>query len=227
MNALLRRLGAETRYTLLSLPLSVVAFCLVVTGLSLGAGTLVVVLGLFVPALTLLMARGMAGVDRALAAEALERPLPVVGYRPAPAGAGPWRRLLAPLFCGQSWLDALGTLLRFPVAVATFAVTVAWWSVALAGLAFPLYSWTLPDTPGNIGLAELAGLGSGDAVEMAVNAGLGAFAAVTLPAVMRVLAHFTAAFGRALVLPRPAAPARPDAWVGPQGAPAPVFTATR
>ncbi|MDA0563385.1 sensor domain-containing protein [Streptomonospora sp. S1-112] len=229
MNALLRRLGADTRYTLLSLPLSVVAFCLLVTGLALGAGTLVVVLGLLVLALTLLVARGFAAVDRAMAAEALGLPLPAVAHRAAPAGAGAWRRLMAPLLCGQSWLDALGVLLRFPVAVATFCLAVAWWAVALAGLAFPLYSWALPDGPGVRGLAELTGLGSGEAVEMAVNVGLGAFAAVTLPALMRVLAHVTAGFGRALVLPSPAAApaARPVAWAGHPGTPAPDFTAAR
>ncbi|GAA1786079.1 sensor domain-containing protein [Streptomonospora arabica] len=196
MRTILRRLAADTRYTLLCLPLSIVGFVLVVTGLALGAGLLPIVAGLPVAALTLRAARGIAIVDRAWLTNVLASPPVPPGYRSPPAGAGAWSRLVDPLRCAQSWFDALGAVLRLPVAVAGFAVTVTWWSLALGGLLYPVYGPVTTRIPGNTTLAELIGLGAGYGPALALYFGIGAAAALTLPAVVRGAALLVAGVGQ-------------------------------
>ncbi|MDT0304037.1 sensor domain-containing protein [Streptomonospora wellingtoniae] len=196
MRTILRRLAADTRYTLLCLPLSVVGFVLVVAGLALGAGLLPVVLGLPVAAVTLRAARGIASVDRAWLTNVLVSPPAPPGYRSAPAGAGAWRRLTDPLRCAQSWFDALGAVLRLPVAVAGFAVAVTWWSLTLGGLLYPVYGPVTARIPGNTTLAELMGLGAGYGPALGICLGIGAAAALTLPAAVRCAALLVAGVGQ-------------------------------
>ncbi len=125
----LRQLAVDTGYALLALLLSVAAFVLVVSGLAAGAGLLVVWVGLAVLAATLLVARGFAGVERAWLPRVLGVPVPRTAYL-RPEG-GPVRRLLTPLRDPQTWLDALHALVRFPLAVLGFVVTVTFWSLGL------------------------------------------------------------------------------------------------
>ena len=88
MRTVLLRLAADTRYALLSFPLAIVGFVLVVTGLSLGAGLLVTVVGIPVAAVTLRAARGIAVTDRAWMANVLKNPPAPPRYYTAPADAG-------------------------------------------------------------------------------------------------------------------------------------------
>ena len=82
----LAQLGIDTGYVLLGFPIAIAAFVLVVTGLALGAGLLVIWVGVPVLALTLLAARGLATVERAQLPAVLERPR----ARPRlPAAPGP------------------------------------------------------------------------------------------------------------------------------------------
>ncbi|QBI51986.1 sensor domain-containing protein [Streptomonospora litoralis] len=196
MRTILLRLAADTRYTLLSLPMAVVGFVLVVTGLALGAGLLPIVVGLPVAATTLRVARGIAIADRAWLTQVLATPPAPPVYRSPPAGSGTWARLLTPLRCPQSWFDALGAVLRLPVAVAAFAVTLAWWAVALGGVLYPLYGPITSRIPGNTTLAELLGFGSGLGPAVALNAAIGVAAALALPAVVRGAALLVAGVGQ-------------------------------
>jgi hypothetical protein len=79
------------------LPLSIVTFVLVVTGLSVGVGTLIIWIGLPLLVLTLLVARGFAAVERRRIPAVLQRDLSSPVYRRARADAGPVRRLVEPL----------------------------------------------------------------------------------------------------------------------------------
>ncbi|MFB9251992.1 sensor histidine kinase [Sphaerisporangium melleum] len=199
MGFLLRRLGADTRYTLLGLPLAVLSFALLVTGLSAAAGTLPVLVGLPVLAVTLLVARGFAEVERRRLPEILARPIARPRYARAPRDAGWVRRTLHPLTTGQSWLDLLHGVLVFPLAIVTFVLTVTWWSVAAGTLLYPLYGWVLRRAPGNVGLAELIGLRGGFWAETALQMTIGVVFALTLPAVVRGGALLQAGLGRALL----------------------------
>jgi hypothetical protein len=63
MTSLLRRLGADTGYLLLSFPLAIASFTLLVTGLSVGTGLLVTLVGFAVLLATMYVARGFAAVE--------------------------------------------------------------------------------------------------------------------------------------------------------------------
>jgi signal transduction histidine kinase len=80
-----------------------------------------------------------------------------------------------------------------------FPIGLAWWSVALAGVLYPLYDWTLPRGPDGTSLAELIGLGDSTLVRVGLNFGIGLGAALTLPVVLRGLAMVLSSFSRALL----------------------------
>lgn len=199
MRTLLRRVGVDTRYLIVGFPLSVVFFCLMTAGFSAGVGALVVWVGLPVLAVTLLVARGMADVERRMLPEVLGHPVPLPRYRPAPEGAGWFRRMVNPLTGGQPWLDLLYGLLSFPVAVVAFVVAVTWWAVTILGLTYPLYGWIVARIPENRGLAELLGLGNSLPAQVALNTAIGVLFALTLPGVLRGAALVRAGLGRALL----------------------------
>ena len=116
---------------LLGFPLAVVSFSLVLTGLAVGIGTSVILLGLVLLSVVLVMARGLAHVDRIRLSDLYDRPVMRLPYRTPPEGAGPLSQLLNPIACSRSWLDALHALLRLPLATASFVVAVIWWTLSL------------------------------------------------------------------------------------------------
>ena len=200
-----RQLGVDTGYVLVGFPLAVVAFVVVVTGLSLGAGLLVVWAGVAVLAATLLAARALATAERAWLPAVLRRPLPRPAY--LPAEGRPVRKLTTPLRDPQAWLDALHAIVRFPLAVFSFVVTVTFWSVALGGLTYGAWDWALPDAstdPNNTDLLELVGLDSTAGRRILLYTVLGLVFAVLLPLVVRGVALLQAQVGRALLTSRAA-----------------------
>ncbi|WP_248963403.1 sensor histidine kinase [Sphaerisporangium perillae] len=199
MRTLLKRLGSDTRYTLLGLPLAILSFSLLVAGLSAGLGTLVVWVGLPILTVTLLAARGFADVERRWLPEILGRPVARPRYKKAPESAGWARRLVQPLVNGQSWLDLMHGIVVFPIAIVTFVVTVTWWAVTVAGLLYPLYGWITSGIPGNTQLPELLGLGEGYLLDSVFYLVLGAVFGITLPGIVRGAALIQAGLGRALL----------------------------
>ncbi|MGY1814901.1 sensor histidine kinase [Blastococcus sp. SYSU D00820] len=205
---LFRGLGLDTGYALASFPLAIAAFVVVLTGLALGAGLLVVWIGVAVLALTLVAARGLAVAERAWLPAVLDRDLPRPQYL-GPEGSR-IRQLLTPLRDPQCWLDALHALVRFPFAILAFVVTVTWWSVALGGLTYWAWDWSLPDPstdPGNEDLLELLGVESSAGRRIAFYAVIGLVFAVLLPFAVRAVALLQAQVGRALLTSRGAAQA--------------------
>jgi signal transduction histidine kinase len=202
---LLRQLGIDSGYTLTGFPVAIAAFVVVVTGLSVGAGLLVVWVGIAVLAGTLLAARGFAAVERAWLPAVLGRPVPRPGY--LRAEGRPVRKLFTPLRDPQTWLDALHALVRFPVAVFSFVVTVTWWSVALGGITYGAWDWALPDSstdPDNQDLLELLGFDSTAGLRIALYTAIGLVFAVLLPFVVRGVALLQAQLGRVMLTSRAA-----------------------
>ncbi|WP_219460291.1 sensor domain-containing protein [Nonomuraea rhizosphaerae] len=200
MTSLRHRIATDTRYVLLGLPTAVIAFVLVVTGISAGAGSLVAFVGLPVLAATAAMARNFADVERVLLPEVLGRRLARPRYPQAPDGAGRLRRAVNPLAGGQAWLDLLHAIIAFPVAIAAFVVTATWWAGAIAGLTFPLYGWMIagiPDFHG--GLPELLGLSNDTTTFVVFNTVLGVLFALTLVPVVRGAALIKANLAQALL----------------------------
>ncbi|MEV7011517.1 sensor domain-containing protein [Streptosporangium sp. NPDC051022] len=199
MRTLLRRIGSDSRYLIVGFPVSIVFFCLALVGFAAGAGTVIVWVGVPILATTLLVARGLADVERRMLPEVLGRPVPRPRYRPAPENAGWFRRMVNPLTSGQSWLDLLYGIVSFPVSVVTFVIAVTWWAGTVIGLTYPLYGWIIARIPDNHGLPELLGFGDSVAVEVVFNTVIGVMFALTLPVMLRGAALIQAGLGRAML----------------------------
>ncbi|MEE2037015.1 sensor domain-containing protein [Nocardiopsis sp. CT-R113] len=191
---------ADSRYNLWGLPLALVSFTLVVVGLAVGAGTAVVMAGMFLMVGTLHAARGLAHVERIRLADLHDRPVVRRPYRSPAAGSGPLRRALGPLACRQSWLDALHAVVRLPVAAVGFGVTTAWWVGAAAGLLHPLWGWSLYTVPGYTDLGTYVAPEYPVLATTVIHMLAGALLALSLPLVVRGCAHAQSTLGRALLL---------------------------
>jgi Putative sensor len=121
---------------LLGLPLGTAYFVWLVTGLSLGAGLVITLLG--IPILTLVLAnvRPLLMAERGLANALLGADLPPVAI--APRGEGRLGRLKAYWTDGTTWRGILYLLVRFPVGIFTFCVAVTAYSAAGSALAAPI-----------------------------------------------------------------------------------------
>ncbi|TDC99036.1 sensor histidine kinase [Nonomuraea deserti] len=199
MRSLMRRVLLDTRYTLVGFPTTVIGFVLMVAGFSAGTGTLVVWLGVPLLAGTLMMARGFADAERGWLSDVLKRPPVRPRYKPAPPGAGWFRRLVNPLTSGQSWLDLLHGIVSLPFAIVAFVLTVVFWTIPLAGLTWPLYGIITMRIPGNTELPELLGLGDGYVVNSVFYVSVGLVFALLMPFMVRGAALLRAGLGRALL----------------------------
>jgi len=200
----LRQLGIDTRYVLVGFPLAIITFAVLLTTFVLGVSTLFIVVGLPITVGALYIARMFAFAERARIPGVLREPLVPATYKQAAPDAGPWRKMLTPMTDGQSWLDLLHGIVRFPVAIATFVIIVTWWSIAIAGVLYPLYGWSIPYGPEYRDLVDLMGYQSTTGTRTTFNVIVGAVFAVTLPFVVRGCALAEAGIARAMLtaLPR-------------------------
>ncbi|MFF0861028.1 sensor histidine kinase [Nonomuraea sp. NPDC003560] len=199
MRSLMRRVLLDTRYTLVGFPTAVIGFVTMVAGFAAGVGTAVVWIGVPLLAGTLLVARGFADAERGWLSDVLKRPPVRPRYRPAPEGAGRFRRIVNPLTNGQSWLDLLHGILNFPFAILAFVLTVVFWAIPVLGLTYPLYGLVTSRIPGNSELPELLGLGSGYVVNTIFYVSLGLVFTFVMPFMVRGAALVRAGLGRALL----------------------------
>ncbi|MEU4712968.1 sensor histidine kinase [Micromonospora purpureochromogenes] len=194
-----RQLMRDTGYVLLGLPLALFGLVVLTAGLALGVGLAVLVVGLPIMTGTLYTARGLADVERLRLPTVLRMPRIRPRYLTPPPAASAWRRIFTPIRDGQSWLDLAHGIARSVVAVVTFAITVAWWVVALAGTLYPAYDWALPYGPDDRSLADLLGLGDGPVARIGLNTAIGLIFLLTLPIVVRGCALLQAGFARGLL----------------------------
>ncbi|MEV6154638.1 sensor domain-containing protein [Nonomuraea sp. NPDC052129] len=195
----MRRVLLDTRYTLVGFPTAVIAFVLLIAGMAVGVGTTVVWIGVPLLAGTLMIARGFADAERGWLSDVLKRPPVRPRYKPAPAGAGRFRRLVNPLTSGQSWLDLLHGIVNFPLAIVSFVLTVAFWAVPITGLSYPLWGVITSRIPGNEELPQLLGFEQNYWVNSAFYVVLGLLGMLILPFMVRAAALLRAGVGRALL----------------------------
>ncbi len=198
--AMMQRLGRDTAYGLSALPLCIVGFVVVVTGLSLSAGLLVIWVGLAVLTGTMFAMRGLAHLERLRLRNLLGRPAPSPFYKVAPQDAGPVRRLLTPLRDAQSWLDSLWGIAGFVTGIIAFVFTVTWWAGALGGLTYWFWQQWLPND--DVTLVELMGLGQGQRAESLLYLAFGFAFLFTLPFVLRAVSATHAGLASALLCSR-------------------------
>ena len=133
----------ELAYLLLGLPVGVVTFTVVVTGVALGASLLITLVGIPVLVATAYADRGLAWLERRRAALVVGRPISDPPYRrPERPGALAWLKALA--VDPQTWKEAAWMVVVFAVGLVGFVVAVVLWTVALWAVTFPVYWWALP-----------------------------------------------------------------------------------
>jgi hypothetical protein len=195
---LAQRLLRDSAYALTALPIGILTFTIVVTGLSAGMGLFVVWVGLPVLVGTVLLAQGFAHLERLRLRSLQDRESPDPAYLVAAPGSSALRRLLTPLRDPQSWLDAVWGVVGFVTGVFASVVTIAWWSAALGGLTYWFWERWIPEGDGTT-LAELIGLGDGRDPEIWLNLGIGVGMLLTLPLVVRAVAVLHAGTADALL----------------------------
>jgi signal transduction histidine kinase len=181
----LRRLALDTAYNLSALPLAIIGFVVVVTGIAVGVGLLVIWVGLAVLAGTLFAMRGLAHLERLRLRNLQLRSAPSPIYRVAAPDAGPIRKVLTPLRDPQSWLDSLWGVAGFVTGIIAFVFTVTWWAGALGGLSYWFWQKYLPND--DTTLVELMGIGHGQRAESALYLAFGVIFVLTLPAAIRAV----------------------------------------
>jgi signal transduction histidine kinase len=195
----LRQLGIDTQYVLLGFPIGLITLVVGITGFAVGVSTAIIWVGLPILVGTLMLSRGFAMAERARINPVLRRRSPHPIYK-SNRGQGFLRRTFGPLADGQTWLDLVHAIFRFIPSTIGFCFVVVWWAIALGGLTYPLWDWSLPHPPDNYELHELLGFQDTMATRMFFNVAIGVFFAGTLSWVVRGAALMEAWFARGLLV---------------------------
>jgi signal transduction histidine kinase len=133
------RTWTATVYLLASMFVGLAWFTILSVGLTLGAGLLIVWVGVLVLALTLLAWRGGAWLERRWVRATLGVHIPDP-YRPLPAGSL-WQRARVLAGDPATWKDLTYLILLLPLGMVWFVVTTTLWAFGLGGLTAPLWYW--------------------------------------------------------------------------------------
>jgi hypothetical protein len=133
-------------YLLLSFPLGILYFVFLVTGLSLSAGLMVTLIGF--PLLTAVLAGAQAFIrlEKRLASDWLHLSFPATDAPREPLNLSFLRRAWALLKDPQTYMSVLWLLLRFPLGILNFVVTVTLGSVTVGLISTPLVYYVLNRT---------------------------------------------------------------------------------
>ncbi len=132
-----------TIYLLLSMFVGLTWHVILAVGLTVGVGTLIIWVGVFVLALTLLAWRGGAWLERRWVGAMLGVHIPDP-YRPLPDGSL-WRRARVLASDPATWKDLAYLVVLFPLGLIWFVVTTTVWTLALGLLTAPLWFWVPAD----------------------------------------------------------------------------------
>ncbi|MGH7543355.1 MAG: sensor domain-containing protein [Gemmatimonadota bacterium] len=153
-------------YLILGFPLGLAYFVLYVTGGALGIGLLIVTVGAAILLLLILAAQWLGVFERLLAVHLLGVPI-APGHTPWKEGESLGRYLKAVLRNRTTWTGLFYLLMKFPLGLASWIVTVVALSVTLGLIAAPLvdyfggnimlWRW-VPVTRGELFLVSLIGL---------------------------------------------------------------------
>jgi hypothetical protein len=129
----------EALYLLLAFPLGLAYFVVLTTGLLLGVGLLVILIGILVFIVTLALARALGRFERAMAVRWLGRPIAVApSTQPAP-GAPVQEQVRALVTDPFTWRAVVYLLLKLPLGIGAFVVVVSLIAISMALVLAPLY----------------------------------------------------------------------------------------
>jgi len=124
-------------YLLVSFPLGIVYFVTMITGLAIGVGTAVIVVGFLILAITLFVASMFGGLEREMSKALLG-----ATFEPRPPRA---RGLRAMLTDRRAWSTLVYLMVRFPLGVVSF-VSCVLFLVSIPLMAAPLLYTIFPFT---------------------------------------------------------------------------------
>ena len=196
-----RQLGRDAAFLLLSWPLSLLAFCLVLPLTVAGTGTVIIGVGLLLLVLALSIAGGFANLARLGVARLDEREPRPGGYLSPVPEASARRRLLRRLRDPQRWVDLLWVIVYFPVSLITWILTVVWLALAVGGFLAPIADVITESILGDQrqGLSDLLGLYPPLLWEIGIHLSAGVVFSLTAPFVLRGLASMQSGLIRAML----------------------------
>ena len=200
-----RQLGRDAAFLLLSGPLSLLAFYLVVPLTALGVVTTIIWVGLLLLIIDLSIAGGFANIARLAVARVDGREPVPGGYLVPEPGTSARRRLFQRLRDPQRWMDLLWAVIYFPVSLITWIISVVWLALAVAGLLAPIadiiLDLVLDPAIGQQrqGLAHLLGLQPELLWDIGFNLTCGIVFSLTAPFVLRGLASMQSGLIRSML----------------------------
>ena len=196
-----RQLGRDAAFLLLSGPLSLLAFYLVLPLTVAGTGTVIIGVGLLLLVLALSIAGGFANLARLGVARLDEREPRPGGYLSPVPEASARRRLLRRLRDPQRWVDLLWVIVYFPVSLITWILTVVWLALAVGGFLAPIADVITESILGDQrqGLSDLLGLYPPLLWDVVIDLACGIVFSLTAPAVLRGLAAMQTGLIRAML----------------------------
>ncbi|MFU8946985.1 sensor histidine kinase [Mycetocola zhadangensis] len=155
--AVWRGVPRELGFLLLTLPIAVIGFSAVITLFSAGAGLVALVVGLFIIAAALYVARAFGTLELVRLEAAGRAPIARPTWNRAAADAGFWRRTLWPLTQGHYWTYLLHTgVVGFILGIFSWTVTITWIATALGGVTYWLWVPFIPqDSTDRFWLSEV------------------------------------------------------------------------
>ncbi|MFC0437109.1 sensor histidine kinase [Kutzneria buriramensis] len=135
-------------YLITGLPIALASFAVLAVGVSLGAGTLVIWIGIPLLAAVLGAAQWFAELARRRARAVTGADLPPTSYL-QPTGST-FARSVAVLRDPQAWRDVLYGVVSLPLTMFTWIVSLMWTVLAVFGPLYPLYGWVSGPSAGSV-----------------------------------------------------------------------------
>lgn len=151
-------------YVWLAFPLGLAYFVLLTTGSALSIGLSLLWIGLVLMVALVLSIRGLGNFERLLAKSLLDEPVAMPSREAGQTKAWPWLKSI--LKDPATWKGALFLLLKFPVGLTCWIVSVVSFAVSLAFLLIPfdeggtiyLGDWTIQDPTGGLLISAFGAL---------------------------------------------------------------------
>jgi signal transduction histidine kinase len=139
------RTWKETIHLLLNMPIGITTFTVIVTGISLGFGLAITLIGIPILVAMLYVSRAMGSFERGRAALLLDTHVPSPYRADLPKDTW-YRPFVARARDPATWVEMVYHLILMPIGVFTFAIVVTLWSLAISLLFAPLLTWISPET---------------------------------------------------------------------------------
>lgn len=128
-------------YLLVSFPLGIIYFCVLVTGISLGFGLIITWFGIPILLGMMFLWRAFANFERKSAELILDIEIPFKTKKPTKKKEKFWNKLKKKFSDGYTWTSLGYLFMKFPLGIFSFVVLVTLLSVALGLISTPLFYW--------------------------------------------------------------------------------------